>query len=82
MARGAMEKRDVTDSILRAVEERGKAKVRGLKGKVMSELKAVPIPGAPEYEAAKARFEGKGPGGRRTKRAKRRAPTQKRRVRK
>jgi hypothetical protein len=82
MARGAMEKRDVTDSILRAVEERVKTKVRGLKGKVMSELKAVPIPGAPEYEAAKARFEGKGPGGRRTKRAKRRAPTQKRRVRK
>jgi hypothetical protein len=59
MARGAMEKRNVTDSILRAVEERVKTKVRGLKGNVMTELKAVPIPGAPEYEAAKARFEGR-----------------------
>jgi hypothetical protein len=73
IARGAMEKRDVTDSILRAVEERVKTKVRGLKGKVMSELKAVPIPGAPEYEAAKAKFEGKGPGGRRTAIRKRKA---------
>ena len=72
MARGAMEKRDVTDSILRAVEERGKAKVRGLKGKVMSELKAVPIPGAPEYEAAKARFEGRRGGRHRSVRKNRR----------
>lgn len=60
IAQGAMEKRDVTDSILRAVEERAKSKVRSLKGKVMSELKALPIPGAPDYEAAKARFQGKG----------------------
>lgn len=58
MARGAMEKRNVTDSILRAVEERVKTKVRGLKGKVMTELRA--IPGGPDYEAAKARFQGRG----------------------
>ena len=58
MARGITERRDVTDSILRAVEEREKAKVRGLKGKVMSELRA--IPGGPDYEAAKARFQGRG----------------------
>lgn len=47
-------------------EEKTKAKVRGLKKTVMSELEAVPIPGAPAYEEAKARFERRGPGGRRT----------------
>jgi hypothetical protein len=81
MARGAMEKRDVTDSILRAVEERVKTKVRGLKGKVMSELKAVPIPGAPEYEAAKARFEGRR-GGRRYRSTRGRRVHKKRRTHK
>ena len=77
MARGAMEKRDVTDSILRAVEERVKTKVRGLKGTVMSELKAVPIPGAPEYEAARARFEGRRGGRHRSVRKNRRRAAKK-----
>ena len=81
MARGAMEKRDVTDSILRAVEERAKAKVRGLKKTVMTELKAVPIPGAPEYEAAKARFEGRR-GGRRQRSTRGRRVHKKRRTHK
>jgi hypothetical protein len=40
------------------------------------------IPGSPAYEAAKARFQGRVGGSRRTNRAKRRALTQKRRVRK
>jgi len=40
------------------------------------------IPGSPAYEDAKARFQGRVGGGRRTKRAKRRVLTQKRRVRK
>ena len=77
MARGAMEKRDVTDSILHAVEERAKTKVRGLKKTVMTELKAVPIPGAPEYEAAKARFEGRR-GGRRQRSTRRRVQKKRR----
>jgi hypothetical protein len=77
MARGAMEKRNVTDSILRAVEERVKTKVRGLKGTVMSELKAVPIPGAPEYEAARARFEGRRGGRHRSVRKNRRRAAKK-----
>ena len=42
---------------LKKVEERGKAVVRNLKGKVMTELRA--IPGGPDYELAKARFEEK-----------------------
>jgi len=58
IAHGITERRDFIDSILRKTEEREKAKVRGLKGKVMSELRA--IPGGPDYEAAKARFQGRG----------------------
>jgi len=42
---------------LKIVEEREKAVVRKLKGNVMTELSA--IPGGPDYELAKARFEGK-----------------------
>jgi hypothetical protein len=42
---------------LKIVEEREKAVVRKLNGKVMTELRA--IPGGPDYELAKARFEGK-----------------------
>ena len=74
IARGIMERRDVTDSIVPAVEERAKAKVRGLKKTVMSELKAVP--GGPEYEAAKARFER--PGGRRQRSTRRRVQKKRR----
>jgi len=49
-----------------AIEE-----VRGLKKTVMSELRA--LPGAKDYEDAKARFERSGPGGRRTAIRKRKA---------
>jgi len=55
---------------LKKVEERGKAVVRNLKGKVMTELRA--IPGGPDYELAKARFEGKKGGRRRSVRKNRR----------
>jgi hypothetical protein len=58
IAHGITERRDFIESILRRTEEREKAKVRSLKGKVMSELRA--IPGGPDYEAAKARFQGRG----------------------
>ena len=60
-------KNDPTKGVARHVfeeDEKAKAKVRGLKKTVMSELGA--IPGGPEFEEAKARFERKGPGGRRT----------------
>lgn len=79
IARGAMEKRDVTDSIAPAVEERGKAVVRRLKGKVMTELRA--IPGGPDYEVAKARFEGR-KGGRRYRSTRGRRVNKKRRTHK
>jgi hypothetical protein len=57
----------------RAFEERekAKAKVRGLKKTVMSELRA--IPGGPDASAAIARLTGVPPGGRRTAIRKRKA---------
>jgi len=54
-----------------AFEEREKAKVRGLKKTVMSELRA--IPGGPDASAAIARLTGVPPGGRRTAIRKRKA---------